>query len=250
MTDASESLRSLGIRHALVGGLAVGAYGWPRATRDVDFLVDDSAFVQTESGVLMLRAGMPVQAHGIAIDTISVRDDERHLLAAIEAAEISEGVPVAPLEALVYLKLASPRSQDRQDVFNLVRAGADLSLVRRYLSAHAPNLVQKLEAHDFDPGTGVDTCQQVTIPVGSTLTLVYQWDQPFFSVSGPPGSASDMDIVLTDAACSRLLSASAAFNEGNDPVEIFDLYGADAMLREFFDAVSTMLINRPGAGGP
>ena len=146
MIDASESLRSLGIRHALVGGLAVGAYGWPRATRDVDFLVDDSAFVQTESGVLMLRAGMPVQAHGIAIDTISVRDDERHLLAAIEAAEISEGVPVAPLEALVYLKLASPRSQDRQDVFNLVRAGADLSLVRRYLSAHAPNLVQKLEA--------------------------------------------------------------------------------------------------------
>lgn len=146
MTDASESLRSLGIRHALVGGLAVGAYGWPRATRDVDFLVDDSAFVKTESGVLMLRVGMPVQAHGIAIDTISVREDERHLLAAIEAAEISEGVPVAPLEALVYLKLASPRSQDRQDVFNLVRAGADLDLVRLYLSAHAPNLVQKLEA--------------------------------------------------------------------------------------------------------
>ncbi|MCA1850920.1 MAG: S8 family serine peptidase [Beggiatoa sp.] len=74
------------------------------------------------------------------------------------------------------------------------------------------------EAHDFDPGTGVDTCQHVTIPVGNTLTLVYQWDQPFF----PPGSASDMDIVLTNAACSRLLSASAAFNEGNDPVEIFD----------------------------
>jgi hypothetical protein len=75
------------------------------------------------------------------------------------------------------------------------------------------------EAHDFDPGTGVDTCQHITIPVGNTLTLVYQWDQPFF----PPGSASDMDIVLTDAACSRLLSASAAFNEGNDPVEIFDV---------------------------
>ncbi|MGH8576785.1 MAG: S8 family serine peptidase [Gammaproteobacteria bacterium] len=78
------------------------------------------------------------------------------------------------------------------------------------------------EAHDFDPGTGVDTCQQVTVPVGSTLTLVFQWDQPFFSVSGPPGSASDLDIVLTNAACTRLLSASAAFNEGNDPVEIFD----------------------------
>jgi len=79
------------------------------------------------------------------------------------------------------------------------------------------------EAHDFDPGTGVDTCQQVTIPVGSTLTLVFQWDQPFSSVSvGAPGSASDLDIVLTNAACTRPLTASAAFNEGNDPVEIFD----------------------------
>lgn len=146
MTDSSESLRSLGIKHALVGGLAVGAHGWPRATRDVDFLVDDSAFVKTESGVLMLRAGIPVQAHGIAIDTISVREDERHLLAAIEAAETSEGVPVAPIEALVYLKLSSPRSQDRQDVLHLVQAGADLGRVRKYLDANAPKLREKLEA--------------------------------------------------------------------------------------------------------
>lgn len=146
MTDASESLRSLGIKHALVGGLAVGAYGWPRATRDVDFLVDDSAWSKTESGVVILRAGIPVQAHGIAVDTISVRDDERHLLAAIEAAEISERVPVAPIEALVYLKLSSPRSQDRQDVLHLVRAGADLERVRRYLDANAPKLREKFEA--------------------------------------------------------------------------------------------------------
>jgi hypothetical protein len=45
------------------------------------------------------------------------------------------------------------------------------------------------EAHDFDPGAGVGTCQQITIPLGRTLSGVYQWDQPFFSVSGPPGSA-------------------------------------------------------------
>jgi hypothetical protein len=146
MIDASESLRAIGVRHALVGGLAVGAHGWPRATRDVDFLVDDGAFVKTESGLVILRAGIPVQAHGIAIDTISVRDDERHLLAAIEAAEISEGVPVAPIEALVYLKLASPRSEDRQDVLHLLRAGAELEPIRRYLSSHAPNLTQKFEA--------------------------------------------------------------------------------------------------------
>lgn len=95
---------------------------------------------------MILRAGIPVEAHGIAVDTVSVRDDERHLLSAIEAAEISEGIPVMPLEALVYLKLASPRSQDRQDVLNLVSAGADLDRVRRYLDANAPKLREKLEA--------------------------------------------------------------------------------------------------------
>jgi hypothetical protein len=78
------------------------------------------------------------------------------------------------------------------------------------------------EAHDFDPGAGVDTCQQITIPVGRTLTQVYQWDEPFFSVSGAPGSANDMDIVLTNAACDAILAGSAAGNVGGDPVEVFD----------------------------
>ena len=83
MTEASASLRSHGVGHALVGGLAVGAHGWPRATRDVDFLLDDGAFVKSESGLVTLRAGIPVESHGIAIDAISVREDERHLLPAI-----------------------------------------------------------------------------------------------------------------------------------------------------------------------
>ena len=49
--------------------------------------------------------------------------------------------------------------------------------------------------HDFDPGGGVDTCQSVSIPTGTTVFSL-QWDQPFFSVSGAPGSANDLDIHL------------------------------------------------------
>jgi hypothetical protein len=77
------------------------------------------------------------------------------------------------------------------------------------------------ELHDFDPGTGVDICQQITIPEGETLILSFQWDQPFFSVSGAPGSASDMDIVLANAACDTVLESSAEANIGGDPVEVF-----------------------------
>jgi hypothetical protein len=75
------------------------------------------------------------------------------------------------------------------------------------------------EFHEFDPGPGIDVCQGITLPVGQRLAVVFQWDQPFFSVSGPPGSQSDMDIQLTDAPCTTVLSSSLAFNVGNDPFE-------------------------------
>ena len=78
------------------------------------------------------------------------------------------------------------------------------------------------EAHDFDAGAGVDICQQITIPVGKSVALSFQWDQPFFSVSGAPGSASDMDIILTNAACNTAarLATAANSNVGSDPLEI------------------------------
>ncbi|MGQ0592240.1 MAG: hypothetical protein ACT4QB_06205 [Gammaproteobacteria bacterium] len=38
------------------------------------------------------------------------------------------------------------------------------------------------------------------------MILDLQWDQPFASVSGPRGSQSDLDIVLTDAACTALVA--------------------------------------------
>ena len=92
-----------------------------------------------------MRAGLPLQAHGVAVDALSIRDDERHLLAALDAAEVSEGVPVAPAGALVYTKLASPRSKDLQDVVELVRAGLDVDGVRAYLDRYAPALRARFE---------------------------------------------------------------------------------------------------------
>jgi subtilase family protein/hemolysin type calcium-binding protein len=84
------------------------------------------------------------------------------------------------------------------------------------------------ELHDFDAGTGVDTCQRITIPAGQSVTVAFQWDQPFFSVSGVPGSNSDgsnsdLDILLTDAACTTSLNpgnSGVELNVGRDPVEV------------------------------
>lgn len=76
------------------------------------------------------------------------------------------------------------------------------------------------EAHDFDPGPDVNVFQSVTIPAGATVKLSFQWDQPFFTVSGAPGSANDLDIYLVDDPPTTILAASAGRNAGGDPLEI------------------------------
>ncbi len=55
--------------------------------------------------------------------------------------------------------------------------------------------------HDFDPAGGtVDALQSMTATASSVSLLSFQWDQPFFSVSGGSGSASDVDIYWLDEA--------------------------------------------------
>jgi hypothetical protein len=43
MRSASRALSALGVRNAVSGGLAVGAHGYPRSTRDVNLLVGEKS---------------------------------------------------------------------------------------------------------------------------------------------------------------------------------------------------------------
>jgi hypothetical protein len=141
MKAASVALSRAGVRHVVVGGLAVGANGFPRATKDVDFLVGDEAFDRQAGGLVTLRSGVPFQVNRVPIDFIGVEADEAFLVAALEAAPGSmiEGPP------LVYMKLKSPRHKDRTDVIELVKAGLDVDRCRSYLSAHAPSFVPEFD---------------------------------------------------------------------------------------------------------
>jgi hypothetical protein len=143
---ASRQLASVGIRHALVGGLAVSAYGYPRTTKDVDFLVGDEAFAHHGSGIVTISPGIPIEVHGVAVDPISIAPNERHLDTAVAAPAMSDGIPIAPIEALLYLKLKSPRRRDAIDVVELLRNGIAATPVRRYLASVAPELLAKFDA--------------------------------------------------------------------------------------------------------
>lgn len=134
---ASDALTRAGIAHAVIGGLAVGANGYPRATKDVDFLVGDDAFVHHAGGLVTMNPALPIEVNGVAIDYLSPRSGEDHLRGAIT------GPPGGFIDVarLVYLKLKASRLQDRADVAGLVKAGLDVDLCRAYLAEHSPTHV-------------------------------------------------------------------------------------------------------------
>jgi hypothetical protein len=143
---ASEKLREAGIPHALAGGLAVGAHGYPRTTDDVDFLVGDEAFVKHEGGFVTLK--LPLIAIGkIRVDFVSIdetKNEERQLRPAMEDAPLSDGVPIVPLPALVYMKLKAGRQKDTADLVELLKRGrVDLEEINQHLAEYAPDQLRR-----------------------------------------------------------------------------------------------------------
>ncbi|CAN5178617.1 hypothetical protein BH09MYX1_BH09MYX1_26630 [soil metagenome] len=138
---ASQALTLAKVRHVVVGGLAVAANGYPRATKDVDFLVGGEAFNHHPSGLVTMRPEIPFQVRGVAVDLLSPTADEPFLEATLD------GPPGAMMEAppLVYMKLKSPRRKDQVDVIEMIKGGIDVQHCRDYLSTHAPSLVSAFD---------------------------------------------------------------------------------------------------------
>jgi hypothetical protein len=143
---ASQKLREANIPHALAGGLAVCAHGYPRTTDDVNFLVGDEAFEKHEGGFVTLK--LPLIAIGnIRIDFVSIdetKGEKHQLRPAVEQPPESDGVPIVPLPALVYMKLKAGRQKDTADLVELLKRGrVDLEAMDRHLEEYAPEQLRR-----------------------------------------------------------------------------------------------------------
>jgi hypothetical protein len=142
----AADLRQLGVRFALVGGLAVSVRAEPRTTRDIDLAIAVDGDRQAEAVVRELlalgwrvggqleqdRAGrlastrlFPSDAprSGIVVDLLFASSGiEQEVVAGAEDLEVLENVslPVASAAHLVALKLLADRLQDRADVQSLL----------------------------------------------------------------------------------------------------------------------------------
>ncbi|MFO0967684.1 MAG: hypothetical protein U0793_19150 [Gemmataceae bacterium] len=141
---ASAKLREAGIPHALAGGLAVGAHGYPRTTDDVDFLVGDEAFLHHAGGLVTLK--VPLIAVGnVRIDMVSIeasKEGTEQLRPAVESPAKSEQIPIVPLTTLVYMKLKAGRQKDVADLVELLKRGKiDIGAIDGYLERQLPAYV-------------------------------------------------------------------------------------------------------------
>lgn len=141
----SKELSRRGIPHALIGGLAVGEYGYERATADVDFLVSGEAQSDVAGDPLGGEVqGKTVRYRGVDVDLLFPGAEQDFLEADIRR---SKGkMPIIPQEVLIYLKLIAPRAKDNADIVELIKRGKiNLARVRAYLRQHRPDLME-----DFD----------------------------------------------------------------------------------------------------
>ena len=143
LEDAVAILDGSGVSWAVMGGCARNAYAEPRATKDVDFVVeaDPARFVQLEQALQQagFERGSAVGAPGVPVpDLVLYRDQAGRRLDILFAHTTFEQsalarrrllspfgtttVRVVSAEDLIVYKLIADRPQDRADIAAVVEA--------------------------------------------------------------------------------------------------------------------------------
>ncbi|PSR53860.1 hypothetical protein AHMF7605_10180 [Adhaeribacter arboris] len=93
-------------------------------------------------------------------------------------------------------------------------------------------------AHNFAPtGKKKDVTQKIFIPVGTSLTISFQYSEPFYSVGdgSSKGAQSDLDIFLLTEDTTDVVTSSNYSNKGSDPVEILSFFNDGSYDSNYFN---------------
>ena len=139
MRRVAETLERVGIKYAIIGGMAVNAHHHERTTKDVDFLLSAEGLRTLRQ--LASNAGFDPspgrprrfvdRITGVAFDVLVTGmfpgSGAPGPIAYPNPADVSQSVDqfqVVNLPTLIQLKLAAHRYQDFADVVNLIRANS------------------------------------------------------------------------------------------------------------------------------
>ena len=148
--ELSAALKAADVDHALIGGLALAPRGFPRGTKDVDFLIHENA-IERVRAIMRARGAEPVQEDAEFSSYLDggIRADFQHarrpisqeMLARAEAVPFhGTPIPVVQAEDLIGLKVQASSSNPRRlqdfiDIEKLLganRSKLDLDRVRNY----------------------------------------------------------------------------------------------------------------------
>lgn len=144
---AHDALERAGVTHALIGAFALGALGVPRATADVDLLIDGERLAEARAALLGAGFSVFAESENVlqlsgagAVDCLLARRAPTRAMLADAWIVPSLGVRCVRAEDLIGLKVQSyvndPRRElkDQADIESLVRSGAtiDWEKVKRH----------------------------------------------------------------------------------------------------------------------
>jgi hypothetical protein len=86
-----------------------------------------------------------VEFEGIDVDQVPLTEALRVVEDGLERASVSEGVPIAPVDTIVVMKLLAGRTQDLADIEAIVDSGADRELLRSAVRKALPRSAETLE---------------------------------------------------------------------------------------------------------
>ena len=144
LTIVSEIFRKAGVRHALAGGLAVGCHGYLRNTNNIDFVVEDSAFIYRK-GITYIRADLPIKYYGTNVNWISLSPTEKPMFDEFLRVPAPGDVPIMPIEGLIAMKLITARHKDRTDIVELLKIWRDVNSIENFVKKHMPQRLTLLE---------------------------------------------------------------------------------------------------------
>lgn len=144
LTIVSEIFRKTGVRHVLAGGLAVGCNGYLRNTNNIDFVVDDNAFIFRDS-MVYVRNDLPIKYFGTNINWISLSPAEKPMFDEFLRVPTPGDIPIMPIEPLIVMKLISARHKDHTDIVELLKLRSDLSSIKNFVKQYVPQRLPILE---------------------------------------------------------------------------------------------------------
>ena len=145
-TEVSELLRRSGVRHVVVGGVAVSCNGYGRTTQNVDYAVGKCAFEYREKA-LFLRPDLPVRYLGIPIHYVAPSNPfELAMLERYLTVPAPGEVPVLPPGPLIVMKLIAGRWKDLSDVAELVKRHLrEVAYLRAFIAENLPSQLSRFD---------------------------------------------------------------------------------------------------------